>query len=81
MAAPIVITVPKLVRRIGLPDVPVIIDIPIETDFSAEPFLTRGKFRHLQAAAKVQLYEGWVLCGRARYGKDDNLNWPTERKS
>ncbi|GGH18770.1 hypothetical protein SAMN05444007_101134 [Cribrihabitans marinus] len=46
MAAPNEITVPQLLRRIGLPDAPVIVDISIDPDFDADPFLIPGSFRH-----------------------------------
>ncbi|MEP1766064.1 MAG: sulfurtransferase/chromate resistance protein [Sulfitobacter sp.] len=46
MAAPNEITVPQLLRLIGLPDAPVIVDISIDPDFDADPFLIPGAFRH-----------------------------------
>ena len=46
MAAPNEITVPQLLRLIGLPDAPVIVDISIDLDFSVDPFLIPGAFRH-----------------------------------
>jgi rhodanese-related sulfurtransferase len=46
MAAPNEITVPQLLRLIGLPDAPVIVDISIDPDFSDDPFLIPGAFRH-----------------------------------
>ena len=46
MAAPNEITVPQLLRRIGLPDAPVIADISIDPDFNDDPFLIPGAFRH-----------------------------------
>ena len=46
MAAPNEITVPQLLRRIGLPDAPVIVDISIDPDFADDPFLIPGAFRH-----------------------------------
>ncbi len=46
MAAPNEITVPQLLRRIGLPDAPMIIDVSIDTDFSADPFLIPSAVRH-----------------------------------
>jgi hypothetical protein len=45
MAAPNEITVPQLLRLIGTPDAPVIVDISIDSDFSDGPFLTPGAFR------------------------------------
>lgn len=46
MAAPNEITVPQLLRRIGMPDAPVIVDISIDSDFADDPFLIPGAFRH-----------------------------------
>ncbi|AXI44335.1 sulfurtransferase/chromate resistance protein [Sulfitobacter sp. SK011] len=46
MAAPNEITVPQLLRLIGTPDAPVIVDISIDPDFDADPFLIPGSFRH-----------------------------------
>lgn len=46
MAALNEITVPQLLRRIGLPDAPLIVDISIEPDFADDPFLIPGAFRH-----------------------------------
>ena len=46
MAAPNEITVPQLLRLIGLPDAPVIVDISIDPDFADDPFLIPGAFRH-----------------------------------
>ncbi len=46
MAAPNEITVPQLLRLIGLPDTPAIVDISIDADFNDDPFLIPGAFRH-----------------------------------
>ncbi|MGB5862890.1 MAG: sulfurtransferase/chromate resistance protein [Sulfitobacter sp.] len=46
MAAPNEITVPQLLRLIGLPDAPVIVDISLDPDFADDPFLIPGAFRH-----------------------------------
>ena len=46
MAAPNEITVPQLLRLIGLPDAPLVVDISIDPDFDADPFLIPGAFRH-----------------------------------
>lgn len=46
MAAPNEITVPQLLRLIGLPDAPVIVDISIDPDFGDDPFLIPTAFRH-----------------------------------
>jgi len=46
MAAPNEITVPQLLRLIGLPDAPLIVDISIDPDFDADPYLIPGAFRH-----------------------------------
>ena len=45
-AAPNEITVPQLLRLIGLPDAPVIVDISIDPDFAYDPFLIPGAIRH-----------------------------------
>ncbi|WP_281992020.1 sulfurtransferase/chromate resistance protein [Sulfitobacter geojensis] len=46
MAAPNEITVSQLLRLIGLPDAPVLVDISIDPDFADDPFLIPGFFRH-----------------------------------
>ncbi|MEP2029067.1 MAG: sulfurtransferase/chromate resistance protein [Paracoccaceae bacterium] len=46
MAAPNEITVPQLLRLIGTPEAPVIVDISIDPDFAKDPFLIPGSFRH-----------------------------------
>lgn len=46
MPAPNEITVPQLLRKIGLPDAPVIVDISIDPDFADDPYLIPGSFRH-----------------------------------
>jgi rhodanese-related sulfurtransferase len=40
------ITVPQLNRLIGTPDCPAIVDICLQDDFAADPFLIPGAFRH-----------------------------------
>ena len=46
MAAPNEITVPQLLRLIGTPDCPVLVDISVAQDFAEDPFLIPGAFRH-----------------------------------
>jgi len=46
MPAPNEITPAQLLRQIGLPDAPVIVDISIDPDFADNPFLMPGSFRH-----------------------------------
>lgn len=46
MAAPNVITPAQLMRLIGTPTAPVIVDISIDPDFTDDPFLIPGSFRH-----------------------------------
>jgi rhodanese-related sulfurtransferase len=46
MAAPNEITVPQLLRLIGTPECPQIVDISIDPDFDADPFLIPGAWRH-----------------------------------
>lgn len=46
MPAPNEITVAQLNRLIGTPDCPVIVDISIDPDFAADPWLIPGSFRH-----------------------------------
>ncbi|MDA3857340.1 MAG: sulfurtransferase/chromate resistance protein [Roseovarius sp.] len=46
MSAPNEITPQQLLRLIGTPDCPVIVDISIEPDFAADPYLLPGSFRH-----------------------------------
>jgi hypothetical protein len=46
MAAPNEISCKNLLRLIGMPDRPVIIDISIDPYFSEDPFLFPGSFRH-----------------------------------
>ncbi|AHD01044.1 chromate resistance protein ChrB domain-containing protein [Leisingera methylohalidivorans] len=46
MAAPNEITPAQLLRLIGTPNAPVLVDICIDEDFAADPFLIPGSFRH-----------------------------------
>jgi rhodanese-related sulfurtransferase len=46
MAAPNEITVSQLLRLIGTPEAPVIVDISIDPDFTDDPYLIPGSFRH-----------------------------------
>ena len=46
MPAPNEITVPQLLRLIGTPNCPVIVDISIDPDFAEDPYLIPGSFRH-----------------------------------
>ncbi|MCX7565527.1 sulfurtransferase/chromate resistance protein [Sulfitobacter sp. F26169L] len=46
MAGPNEITVSQLLRLIGLPDAPAIVDISIDGDFNDDPFLIPTAFRH-----------------------------------
>lgn len=46
MAAPNEITPQQLLRLIGTPDAPVIVDISIDPDFDDDPFLIPSAFRH-----------------------------------
>jgi len=46
MAALNEITVPQLLRLIGTPDAPAIVDISIDPDFADDPLLIPGAFRH-----------------------------------
>jgi len=46
MAAPNEITVQQLLRLIGTPQAPVLVDISIDPDFNDDPFLIPGAFRH-----------------------------------
>jgi rhodanese-related sulfurtransferase len=46
MAAPNEISCKNLLRLIGMPERPVIVDISIDPDFSEDPFLIPGSIRH-----------------------------------
>lgn len=46
MPAPNEISVSQLNRLIGTPDCPAIVDISIDADFAADPYLIPGSFRH-----------------------------------
>ncbi|WP_370401565.1 chromate resistance protein ChrB domain-containing protein [Sulfitobacter sp. JB4-11] len=46
MAAPNEMTPAQLLRLIGTPECPVIVDISIDPDFADDPFLIPGAFRH-----------------------------------
>lgn len=46
MAAPNSISCKKLLRLLGTPDCPAIVDISIDPDFADDPFLIPGSFRH-----------------------------------
>ncbi|MFT5707318.1 MAG: rhodanese-related sulfurtransferase [Oceanospirillaceae bacterium] len=46
MASPTEITCPQLSRLIGTSDCPIIIDVRIDADFAADPYLIPSAFRH-----------------------------------
>ena len=46
MSSPIEITVPQLSRLIGMPNMPVLIDVCVDEDFADDPRLIPGAFRH-----------------------------------
>ncbi|MFV2052943.1 chromate resistance protein ChrB domain-containing protein [Aliiroseovarius sp. YM-037] len=46
MTAPNEISVSQLLRLVGTPDCPVIVDISIDPDFADDPYLIPGSFRH-----------------------------------
>jgi len=46
MGAPNEITVSQLLRLIGTPDCPVLVDISIDPDYAEDPFMIPGAFRH-----------------------------------
>jgi rhodanese-related sulfurtransferase len=69
MPAPNEITVPQLLRLIGLPDAPVIVDISIDPDFADDPFLIPGAFRHPHTdipglIARLDGRDSVVVCQR-----------------
>ncbi len=47
MTSPTQISVSQLIRLIGLPDAPVLVDVRIDEDFDADPHLIPGAFRHV----------------------------------
>ena len=46
MASPNEITAPQLLRRIGTPDCPVLVDVSTDADFHDDAYLVPGAFRH-----------------------------------
>lgn len=69
MASPNEITVAQLLRLIGLPDAPVLVDISIDPDFTADPFLIPGAFRHPHTdidglVAKLDGRSSVIICQR-----------------
>lgn len=46
MPSPTEITIPQLARLVGTPDVPVLIDVSVDDDFSKDPCLIPSAFRH-----------------------------------
>lgn len=46
MTSPTEISVPQMSRLIGTPDCPVIVDVRIDVDFDADPFMVPGAVRH-----------------------------------
>ena len=51
MPSPTEITVAQLSRLIGLPDAPALVDVRTDEDFTADPHLIPGAFRHPFAEA------------------------------
>lgn len=69
MPAPNEITVPQLNRLIGTPDCPDIVDISIDPDFAADPYMIPGSYRfaHTDAAGLVARLRGKravIICQR-----------------
>ncbi len=69
MAAPNEITPAQLLRLIGTPECPAIVDITIEPDFEEDPYLVPGSFRHLHTdraglLAKLAGRKCVVICQR-----------------
>lgn len=61
MPSTTVITVPQLVRRVGLPDAPIIFDVRNEEDFEADPRLLPASIRQSFASAPE-----WAPAWRGR---------------
>ncbi|UUX49658.1 sulfurtransferase/chromate resistance protein [Nisaea acidiphila] len=71
MPSPDSITVPQLLRLIGTPEAPIIIDVRFEDDFDADPRLIPGGFHHsyLEIDALVPRLRGRkvaVVCQKGR---------------
>ena len=67
MASPTEISVQQLARLIGTPDCPTIIDVRIDEDFDADPFLVPGAIRHpftdmQNLASKLQNTKTIIYC-------------------
>ncbi len=67
MASPTEISVQQISRLIGTPDCPTIIDVRIDEDFAADPFLIPGAIRHpftdmQNLALKLQNSKTIVYC-------------------
>ncbi len=63
MAAPNEISVSQLLRLIGTPAAPVIVDISIDPDHAADPYLIPGSFRHPHTdLAGIKLRVGAAPC-------------------
>ena len=71
MAAPNEITAQNLLRLIGTPDCPVIVDIQTDADFSADPFLIPGSLRHPHSdpdglIARLQGRPAVIVCQKGK---------------
>ncbi|MEP2680487.1 MAG: sulfurtransferase/chromate resistance protein [Sulfitobacter sp.] len=80
MAAPNEITPPQLLRLIGTPTAPHIVDICTEEDFSADPYLIPGSFRHPHSdieglKARLGSSPCVVVCQRGRKLSQGLASW------
>lgn len=71
MASPIDITVPQLMRRIGLPDQPVLIDVCLDDDFAKDPCLipTARRWPFVRIGERVPEVLGKsvvIICHKAK---------------
>ena len=55
MPSPTEITVNQLVRLAGTPECPALVDVRIDEDFAADPYLIPGSFRHAHSAVETLL--------------------------
>ena len=80
MSAPNEITVPQLLRLIGTPDCPVIVDVCIDADFNDDPYLIPGSVRqsHTDIEALKREVNGRpcvVLCQKGKKLSQGAVAW------
>lgn len=80
MAAPNEITPPQLMRLIGLPDCPIVVDVCIDADHAEDPFCIPGSIRHSHQDIQglIQRLDGQpsvIVCQKGKKLSQGVVSW------